>query len=91
METACHLSLFVRDGRGVFPLRRTDVCHEIWLVDLRWFPGNVGIGYPILGYTQGYSYPFWGWVGLGMVVRTLSSYEWDTPNDTGIFGNYQQR
>ena len=34
METACHLSLFVRDGRGVFPLRRTDVCHEIWLVDL---------------------------------------------------------
>ena len=40
MEAARHLSLFVRDGRRVFPLRRTDMCHEIWLVDLRWLPGH---------------------------------------------------
>ena len=40
MEAARHLSLFVRDGRRVFPLRRTDVRHEIRLVDLRWLPGQ---------------------------------------------------
>ena len=83
MEAARHLSLFVWDGRRVFPLRRTDVCHEIWLVDLRWFPGNVGIGYPIFGYTQGYPYPY-PFLGVGWVWLSglLSFYESDTWNYT---------
>ena len=40
METACDLSLIVRDGRRVFPVWRTDLCDEVRQLDLWWVSGE---------------------------------------------------
>ena len=40
MEATSHLLLLLRDGRRVFPLRRADLRHEVWKLDLRWLSGN---------------------------------------------------
>ena len=40
METACDLSLIVRDGRRVLPVRRADLCDEVRQLDLWWVPGE---------------------------------------------------
>ena len=40
METSGHLPFILRNGRGIFPFWRTDVCHEIWKLDVRWLPGQ---------------------------------------------------
>ena len=40
MEAAGHLPLLLRDGRGVLPLRRADLRHEVRQLDLRRLPGK---------------------------------------------------
>ena len=40
MEAAGHLPLLLRDGRGVLPLRRADLRHEVRQLDLRRLPGS---------------------------------------------------
>ena len=40
VEAAGDLPLELRDGRGVLSLRRADVRHEVWELDLRWVPGR---------------------------------------------------
>ena len=40
VEAAGHLPLLLRDGRGVLPLRRADLRHEVRQLDLRRLPGE---------------------------------------------------
>ena len=40
METSCHISFFLWDGRRIFPLWWTNLRHEIWELDLWWISGN---------------------------------------------------
>ena len=43
VEAARHLPLLLRDGRGVLPLRRADLRHEVRQLDLRRIPGKPSI------------------------------------------------
>ena len=40
VEAAGDLPLELRDGCRVLSLRRADVRHEVWELDLRWVPGR---------------------------------------------------
>ena len=44
VEAAGHLPLLLRDGRGVLPLRRADLRHEVRQLDLRRLPGEASSG-----------------------------------------------
>ncbi len=36
MEAACNLQILLQDQRGMVPLRRAKLRHEVWKLDLRW-------------------------------------------------------
>ena len=36
----CYLPLILWDGCGIFSLRWTDMCHEVWKLDLWWISGD---------------------------------------------------
>jgi len=40
VETAGHLQILLRDKRRVLPVRRADVFHEVWILDLRRIHGE---------------------------------------------------
>lgn len=40
VETAGHLQILLRNKRRVLPIRRADVFHEVWIVDVRWIHGE---------------------------------------------------
>ncbi|GFY38939.1 uncharacterized protein TNIN_86341 [Trichonephila inaurata madagascariensis] len=40
METSGYLQELMRDRRRILPIRRTNLSHEIRLMDLRWVQGN---------------------------------------------------
>ena len=40
VEAACYLQVLVRDRRGVLPLRRADLRHEVRQLDIRRLPGE---------------------------------------------------
>ena len=44
VAAAGHLPLLLRDGRGVLPLRRADLRHEVRQLDLRRLPGEASSG-----------------------------------------------
>ena len=39
VEATRHLQIILRNWRGVFSIRPTDVFHEVRIVDLRWLHG----------------------------------------------------
>lgn len=40
MEATGHIQILLRDRRRILSVRRANVRHEVWLVDLRRLPGN---------------------------------------------------
>lgn len=40
VETAGHLQILLRDKRRVLPVRRADVFHEVWILDVRRIHGE---------------------------------------------------
>ena len=40
METARNLSFIVWNGRGIFSFWRTNLCYEVWVMDIWWISGT---------------------------------------------------
>ena len=40
METSCHIQVVLWNRCWIFSFRRTNMCHEIWFLDLWWVPGQ---------------------------------------------------
>lgn len=40
VETTGHLQILLRNKRRVLPVRRANVFHEVWIVDVRWIHGE---------------------------------------------------
>ena len=40
MEAASHLQVILWNWRRIFSIRWADMCHEVWILDLWWLPGQ---------------------------------------------------
>lgn len=56
VETAGHLQILLRDKRRVLPVRRADLFHEVWILDLRRIHGEKPPG----GVSEMSGFPFFG-------------------------------